>query len=254
MDVSKRVGIQVERYDYSEPQHGKDLCDRILCPLKTSIRKFCNEGNDLTTAAQMRYALKERPVKGTTASLNIVNAEANKLEVKKFEGYSAFYNFCFECDGVRVWKAYGIGDGKLIPYGRGQKTPQGPTLLKVEEGQDKSEVSTYQCPEGECYAVFERLEDLDVHMEIGEHKKRESLGLHDKLKLDWVSRFRELTFEEYETTKPASIRKIWESQICRRVGHSTNQRVVASDFPRQSKTTSLLNMIWERRQETNALN
>ena len=53
-DVSKRVGIQVERYDFSEPQHGKDLCDRILCPLKTSIRKFCNEGNDITTAAQMR--------------------------------------------------------------------------------------------------------------------------------------------------------------------------------------------------------
>ena len=105
MDVSKRVGIQVERYDYSEPQHGKDLCDRILCPLKTSIRKFCNEGNDITTAAQMRYALKERPVKGTTASVNIVNAEANRLEVKKLEGYSAFHNFCFECDGERVWKS-----------------------------------------------------------------------------------------------------------------------------------------------------
>ncbi|CAB3977712.1 Retrovirus-related Pol poly [Paramuricea clavata] len=229
MDVSKRVGIQVERYDYSEPQHGKDLCDRILCPLKTSIRKFCNEGNDITTAAQMRYALKERPVKGTTASVNIVNAEANKLEVMKLEGFSAFHNFCFECDGVRVWKAYGIGDGKLIPYGRWQKTPQGPTLLKVEEGQeffnpsssrvvkepveDKSEVSTYQCPEGECYAVFERLEDLDVHMEIGEHKKRERLGLYDKLKLDWVSRFTELTFEEYETTKPKHQENMGKSNL-----------------------------------------
>ena len=39
-------------------------------------------------------------------------------------------------------------------------------------------------------------------MEIGEHKKRESLGLYDKLKLDWVSRFTELNFEEYKTTKP----------------------------------------------------
>jgi hypothetical protein len=229
MDVSKRVGIQVERYDYSDPQHGKDLCGRILCPLKTSIRKFCNEGNDITTAAQMRYALKERSVKGTTASVNIVNAEANKLEVKKLEGYSAFHNFCFECDGVRVWKANGIGDGKLIPYGRWQKTPQGPTLLKVEEGQeffnpsssrvvkepveDKSEVSTYQCPEGECYAVFERLEDLDVHMEIGEHKKRERLGLYDKLKLDWVSRFTELTFEEYETTKPKHQENMGKSNL-----------------------------------------
>jgi hypothetical protein len=118
--------------------------------------------------------------------VNIVNAEANELEVKKLDGFSAFHNFCFEYDGVRVWNRYGIGGGKLIPYGRWQNTPQGPTLLKVEEGQeffhpsssrvvkepveDASEVSTYQCPEGECYAVFEKLEDLEVHMEIGEHK------------------------------------------------------------------------------------
>ena len=226
-DVSKRVGIQVERYDFSEPQHGKDLCDRILCPLKTSIRKFCDEGNDITTAAQMRYALKERPVRGTTASVNIVNAEANELEIKKVEGFSAFHNFRFEHDGVRVWKAYEMGDGKLIPYERWQNTPQGPTLLKVEEGQeffnprssrvvkdpveDTNEVNTYQCPEGECYAVFERLEDLEIHLEIGEHKKREGLGLYDKLKLDWVSRFTELTFEEYETTKPQYSENIGKS-------------------------------------------
>ena len=130
-DVSKRVGIQVERYDFSEPQHGKDLCDRILCPLKTSIRKFCDEGNDITTAAQMRYALKERPVRGTTASVNIVNAEANELEIKKVEGFSAFHNFCFEHDGVRVWKAYEMGDGKLIPYKRWQNTPQGPSRRRA---------------------------------------------------------------------------------------------------------------------------
>ena len=68
-----RVGIKVVRYDFSEPQHGKDLCDRILCPMKASIRKFCNEGNDITRAADMRNALKERPVKGTTASVNTMN-------------------------------------------------------------------------------------------------------------------------------------------------------------------------------------
>ena len=54
----------------------------------------------------MRYALKERPVKGTTASVNIVNAEANELEVKKLDGFSAFHNFCFQYDGVQVWNRW----------------------------------------------------------------------------------------------------------------------------------------------------
>ena len=218
----------MKRYDLSEPQHGKDLCNRILCPLKTSIRKFCNEGNDITTAAQMRYALKERPVKGTTASVNVVNTEANQLEVKKVNGFSAFHNFCFEFEGVRVSKAYGIGDGNLIPYERWQTTPQGPTLLKVEGQEfynpsssrlvkdpveDTDEVSPYQCPEGKCYAVFEKLEDLEVHMEIGEHKNREGLGLYDKLKLDWVSKFKELTFEEHETTKHQYSKNVGNSNL-----------------------------------------
>ena len=31
-DVNQRTGVIVERYHFSEPQHGKDLCDRIICP------------------------------------------------------------------------------------------------------------------------------------------------------------------------------------------------------------------------------
>ena len=36
-DVGERVGIRIERYDYSEPQQGKDICDCILCPMNSSF-------------------------------------------------------------------------------------------------------------------------------------------------------------------------------------------------------------------------
>ena len=52
-DIGKRVGIKVERYDFSEPQYGKDVCDQI-CPMKESIRRFCNEGHDVIRAKDMR--------------------------------------------------------------------------------------------------------------------------------------------------------------------------------------------------------
>ena len=35
-------------------------CDRILCPMKASIKRFCNEGNDITSASDIRKALKEK--------------------------------------------------------------------------------------------------------------------------------------------------------------------------------------------------
>jgi hypothetical protein len=64
-DIGKRVGISIMRYDFSEPQQGKDICDRIICPLKSSIRRFCDEGNDIS-AQDMQTALVTRPVKETT--------------------------------------------------------------------------------------------------------------------------------------------------------------------------------------------
>ena len=57
------------REKHSEPQSGKDVCDRILCPQKASIKRYCNEGHDIITAEDMHTALKERPVGGTTASV-----------------------------------------------------------------------------------------------------------------------------------------------------------------------------------------
>ena len=37
-DIGERVGITVESYDFSETQSGKDISDRIVCRLKSSIR------------------------------------------------------------------------------------------------------------------------------------------------------------------------------------------------------------------------
>ena len=114
-DIGARVGISVVRYDFSEPQQGKDICDRIICPLKSSIRRFCNEGNDIINAQDMQKALLTLPVKGTTASVNEIDESVNKLKTKKIKDFSSFHNFRFEDDGsLRVWKAFGVGNGKKI--------------------------------------------------------------------------------------------------------------------------------------------
>ena len=64
-DAGKRFGLTVTQYDFSEPQNGKDVCDRILCPMKSAIRRYCCEGNDVLPSKDMRTALSERPVRGT---------------------------------------------------------------------------------------------------------------------------------------------------------------------------------------------
>ena len=129
------MGIKVERYDISEPQYGKDVCDRILCPKKESIRRFCNEGHDFIRAKDMREALQRRPVKGTTSSVNSVSAENKTLKIIKLKGFDSFHNFQHEDKGIRMWKAFSVGSGRFTPYSETFLQHQGPTNLKVEEDQ-----------------------------------------------------------------------------------------------------------------------
>ena len=55
-DIGDRVGITVARYDFSEPQQGEDVCDRVLCPIKAAIRTYCAEGHDYESRSNARGA------------------------------------------------------------------------------------------------------------------------------------------------------------------------------------------------------
>ena len=92
-DVGVRTGITVKQYDYSEPQQGKDNCDRLICPLKFSIQMYCDEGNDILTAYDMHAALTAYPVEGASPSVNEINQSVSQLKVKKLNHFSAFHNF-----------------------------------------------------------------------------------------------------------------------------------------------------------------
>ena len=43
-DVGERVGVSLQRYDFSEPQSGKDVCDRILCPIERCHKEILQRG------------------------------------------------------------------------------------------------------------------------------------------------------------------------------------------------------------------
>ena len=210
-DIGNRIGICVQNYDFSEPQQGKDICDRIICPLKSSIRRYCNEGRDILTAQDMHTALNCRPVKGTTSSVNEVKTSVEQLSVKKIKDFSSYHNFQYEEAGIRVWKAYGIGRGKKISdkdiyisrqvstelqvsvkFPAVQQTRQ--TKLKRNESDDDNSnaesAGLFDCTEPGCNHVFETFESLELHMDMGWHSRFiNSESVYDALKREWAKQF-----------------------------------------------------------------
>ena len=116
IDAGKRFGPTVTQYDFSEPHYGKYVCDGIHCPMKSAIRRYCCEGKDVLSAKDMRTALSERPVRGTVACVCLVNETRKTFEVNKMDGFSKYHNFIFELNGIRLWRADGMGKGVVIPY------------------------------------------------------------------------------------------------------------------------------------------
>ena len=71
----------------------------------------------------------ERPVRGTIACVCLVNETQKTLKVNKMDGFSKYDNFIFELNGIRVWRADGVGKGIVTPYQDTIVRPQGPTDL-----------------------------------------------------------------------------------------------------------------------------
>ena len=184
--------------------------------MKAAIRTFCNEGHDILTASDMHIALKELQVKGTTAAVCSVDESNKNAEVRKLEGFSKFHNFSFEFEGIRVWRCYGIGSGKFVPYKSLIVQPQKSPLLITKEPFSPISVSrvlktgkkttldsapVFVCPEPGCIKTFARFADFELHLDVGEHVVQNEPAdlehnIYDKLKRDWVAMFATVQTEE----------------------------------------------------------
>ena len=207
-DIDNEVGIAVTGYEFSEPQYGKDACDRILCPMKSTIRRYCNEGHDVLTAQDMLTALSQRPVRGTSACVCSTDESKRTLEVNKMDAFSRYHNFKFEKNEVRVWKAYVTGPGNLIHFSDLICKKQVSLGLNVHDGffpfrnirvyettshdDDVKHEGLFYCSESGCQMVFKAFSELQSHLDVGDHSNVEKPGkftVYDKLRRDWASKF-----------------------------------------------------------------
>ena len=95
--IGSRTGIMIRRYDFSEPQAGKDICDRKIAPMKAHIRRYVNEKHDVVTAAAMKEALESHGgITGCRTAVAAINTVNETGGTNKLKGISKFNNLRFE--------------------------------------------------------------------------------------------------------------------------------------------------------------
>ena len=203
--IGEQFGVTIKRLDFSDPQGGKGPCDRKAATIKSHMRIHLNSGNDIETPTQMRDAILSS---GGVSAVNVTLCESiasPNMPSLKVEGVSLLNNVRYEDDGIRVWKAYGIGSGKLIKLQypsvselptltaththtstfasiKPRRTAQPVPRDRASDEQVDQDTQTngnftstqeavFVCPEEDCTRTFLRHSSYQRHLDCGKHER-----------------------------------------------------------------------------------
>ena len=105
--IGHETGIRVIGYDFSEAQHGKDICDRKIATTKQHARGLVAVTNtDILTACDLKKALESNGgVKGCRVSIVEMPQRSGQIDTNvKIKGISQIHNICYEEGDIRFWK------------------------------------------------------------------------------------------------------------------------------------------------------
>ncbi|PFX13340.1 hypothetical protein AWC38_SpisGene22581 [Stylophora pistillata] len=164
------------------------------------MRIYINAGNDIETPEQVRDTILSS---GGVPGVNVALCETVQVPTvlsSKIEGSSQRNNVEYKEDGLLVWRAYGISDGKLIltdklhcPSLSDLPTPTGVTrsyssaFTSVKERrikasvrdedppvhieEEESNARIFSCPEEGCVKTFVRYSSMQRHLDCGKHQR-----------------------------------------------------------------------------------
>jgi len=135
--IGRQQGVAIRRLDFSDAQGGKGTCDRKVATIKVHMRAYLNSGHDIESEDQMYDAMTSS---GGIPSLSVTlcdSVKAAQAGPYRIDGVSFLSNIAYTTEGIRVWRAYNVGPGKLIAVAELNSAK----LLALEV--DKSHSSTF---------------------------------------------------------------------------------------------------------------
>ena len=233
-EVGKRIGLHVKRYDFSEAQSGKDICDRRTAPIKQHMLNYAHSGKDVLTGLDMFTATQSLAgIRGT--SICVALPRVPETESVSIPGVliTSIYNVQYNPASMVMWRAYGIGRGKSIkkrdlkgnppatadmdiiqPFtqmeGSGSLHKLNKRKEKAKQSDDTEaaqEETAETAGEGElfqchiCSKSYTKQRFLDKHLIIGKHLPDKSkTNAYHIMKRKWVD------FCQGREIKPAQVR------------------------------------------------
>lgn len=112
-NILKKYKIQLEQYDFSEPQKGKDACDREAAYGKQKLRIYLDKslGHKVSNAKDLLHAIISDggPKNSKGIVLCIDNKKSMILRKPILSGISSYHSFAIKTETVICQEYFGIG-------------------------------------------------------------------------------------------------------------------------------------------------
>lgn len=139
--LNEQSDLKIVQVDFADPQSGKSICDRRAAHIKGSVRKYVNEGNNVTTSFEFLNAVTKTNIK----NVEIVSACSGGMFQKtlpKIKDITSLNNFQFHQDYVLAFKQYQIGNGIRLPNTSVKVYNSFPTIDVVTSGRTDESVNS----------------------------------------------------------------------------------------------------------------
>ena len=142
LPASKQLNYK-KRFDFSDPQGGKGSCDGKASTIKGHMRTHLNWGHDIETASQMMTVIESSgAISGVRVKVSGPQPAAKSTPGPvKWEGVSFINNIAYTKEGLHVWRAYGIGSGKFVPWSNFHQQVGSLPQLNKQKQSSSAEVS-----------------------------------------------------------------------------------------------------------------
>ncbi|XP_052074111.1 uncharacterized protein LOC127711994 [Mytilus californianus] len=208
--ISERTGIRVTRYDFSEAQSGKSICDAKIAHMRLKMRMYVSSGRNITSPFEMQAAIMDGTgVKACQCAVVEVDSSKQTMTNHRIKGINQMNNIAFDGDDIIVWQAFNVGIGIKMQRSKLLKNEQLDTGLKIlsnfEGAQqidgnitkkskenttgntaEPIEQSVFYCTELGCTMQFSINQGLQDHIDLSRHTD-EKMSTYDHLRHRWVA-------------------------------------------------------------------
>ena len=174
----------VLRYDFSDPQSGKDLCDRKIVSCKQRLPHHVAENHNMESAKNIKKGLESPPgVAGARVAECKINQSVTSAGTTKNKilGITKYDNFSLTYRSMCVWQAYNVGEVMNIEGSWNEQNASGlerignwtkkiPSVAQKKcQAKGKHDVTesvnTCSCLEPACIATFKTMEEEEEYMD-----------------------------------------------------------------------------------------